>query len=131
MRFFKFQDVLKHDTFLIFKTRALWVPRDTSNSILLRGLSIPLPAPLSANSSKWSNTRKQFVDSLPTKFLSVFNHFVELASEGLTLMIFALNSCQNWLILSYINFFQFNTYYLYYQYIIFYQKGLNSYIWFG
>ena len=131
MRFLKFQDVLKHDTFLILKTRAHWVPCNTSNSILLRGLSIPLPAPLSANSSKWSNTRKQFVDSLPTKFLSVFNHFVELALEGLTLMIFALNSCQNWLILSYIFFFNFNTYYLYYQYIIFCQKGLNSYIWFG
>ena len=35
--------------------------------------------PLSANLIKWSNTLKQFVGKLPTKCLSVFDHFMELA----------------------------------------------------
>ena len=35
--------------------------------------------PLSANPTKWSNTLKQ----LPTKCLSVFDHFVKLALKGL------------------------------------------------
>ena len=39
--------------------------------------------PLSANSTKWSNTLKQFVGRLPTNCLSVFDHFVELAFKGL------------------------------------------------
>ena len=38
---------------------------------------------LSANSTKWSNTLKQFVGILPTNFLSVFDHFVGLALKGL------------------------------------------------
>ena len=39
--------------------------------------------PFSANSTKWSNTRKQFVGNLPTNWLSVFDHFVKLALKGL------------------------------------------------
>ena len=39
--------------------------------------------PLSANITKWSNTLKQFVGKLPTNCLSVFDHFVGLASKGL------------------------------------------------
>ena len=39
--------------------------------------------PLSANPTKWSNTLKQFVGSLPTNCLSVFDHFVILALKGL------------------------------------------------
>ena len=35
--------------------------------------------PLSASLIKWSNTLKQFVGKLPTKCLSVFDHFMELA----------------------------------------------------
>ena len=35
--------------------------------------------PLSSNLIKWSNTLKQFVGKLPTKCLSVFDHFMELA----------------------------------------------------
>ena len=38
--------------------------------------------PLSANSTKWSNTLKQFVGKLPTNSLSVFDHFVKLAHRG-------------------------------------------------
>ena len=38
--------------------------------------------PLSANSTKWSNTHKQFVGKLPTNCLSVSDHFVELARKG-------------------------------------------------
>ena len=34
--------------------------------------------PLSANPTKLSNTRKQFVGKLPTNCLSVFDHFVIL-----------------------------------------------------
>ena len=41
--------------------------------------------PLSASFTKWSNTLEQFVDKLPTNCLSVFDHFVGLAREGLTL----------------------------------------------
>ena len=40
--------------------------------------------PLNANSTKWSNTLKQFVGNLPTNCLSVFDHFVGLALKGLT-----------------------------------------------
>ena len=39
--------------------------------------------PLSANFTKWSNTLKQFVGSLPTNCLSVFDYFVGLALKGL------------------------------------------------
>ena len=39
--------------------------------------------PLSANSTKWSNTLKQFVADLPTNCLSVFDHFVKLAFKEL------------------------------------------------
>ena len=38
---------------------------------------------LGANLTKCSNTLKQFVDSLPTNCLSVFDHFVWLALKGL------------------------------------------------
>ena len=38
---------------------------------------------LSANPEKWSNTLKQFVGNLPTNFLSVFDHFMNLALKGL------------------------------------------------
>ena len=40
--------------------------------------------PLSANTTKWSNTLKQFVDKLLTNCLSMFNHFAGLALKGLT-----------------------------------------------
>ena len=40
--------------------------------------------PLSANSTKWSNTLKQLVRKLPTNCLSVFDHFMGLALKGLT-----------------------------------------------
>ena len=39
--------------------------------------------PLSANPTKWSNTLKRFVGKLPTNCLSVFDHFVKLALNGL------------------------------------------------
>ena len=38
--------------------------------------------PLSANSTKWSNTLKQFVSNLLTNCFSVFDHFVKLALKG-------------------------------------------------
>ena len=38
---------------------------------------------LSANFTKWFNTLKQFVGNLPTKCLSLFDHFVGLALKGL------------------------------------------------
>ena len=40
---------------------------------------------LSASSTKWSNTLKQFVPKLPTNCLSVLDHFVILALKGLKL----------------------------------------------
>ena len=39
---------------------------------------------LSAKSTKWSNTLKQFVSNLQTNCLSVFGHFMGLALKGLT-----------------------------------------------
>ena len=41
---------------------------------------------LSASSTKWSNTLKQFVPKLPTNCLSVFDHFVGLAFKGLKVL---------------------------------------------
>ena len=38
---------------------------------------------LSANSTKWLNTLKQFVGNLPTNSLSVFDHYVKLTRKGL------------------------------------------------
>ena len=38
---------------------------------------------LSVNPTKWSNTLKQFVSDFPTNCLSVFDHFVGLALQGL------------------------------------------------
>ena len=38
--------------------------------------------PLSANITKWSNTLKQFLGSLPTNCSSVFDHIVGLALKG-------------------------------------------------
>ena len=42
---------------------------------------------LSANFTKWWNTLKQFVGNLPTNCLSVFDHFVGFALNGLTLVL--------------------------------------------
>ena len=44
--------------------------------------------PLSANPAKWSNTLKQFVGKLPMNCLSMFDHFLKLAPEGLKSTIF-------------------------------------------
>ena len=43
---------------------------------------LPFFKPLNANSTKWSNTLKQFVGKLPANILSVFDHFVGLALKG-------------------------------------------------
>ena len=40
---------------------------------------------LNANPTKWSNTLKQFISNLPTKYLSVFDYFVGFALNGLTI----------------------------------------------
>ena len=39
--------------------------------------------PLSSNFTKWSNTLKQFIGTLPTNCLSVFDYFMGLAFKGL------------------------------------------------
>ena len=39
--------------------------------------------PLSASTTKWSNTLKQFVGKKPTNFLSVFDHFVGFVLKGI------------------------------------------------
>ena len=44
----------------------------------------------SANPTKSSNTLKQFVGNLPTNCLNVFDHFRNLALNGLNGLIFAL-----------------------------------------
>ena len=61
------------DSFFIFKENTL------------KNLKQPLQttSSFSVNFTKWSNTLKQFVGSLPTNCLSVFAHFVGLALKGL------------------------------------------------
>ena len=49
--------------------------------------------PLSANSTKWSNTLKQFVGNLPTNCLSVIDHFVKLTLKGLMFSVFCSKRC--------------------------------------
>ena len=49
--------------------------------------------PLSANPTKWSNTLKQFVGNLLTNCLSVFDHFVGLALQGLKQILKVLTFC--------------------------------------
>ena len=51
--------------------------------------------PLSANPIKWLNTLKQFVSKLPTNYLSVFGHFVNLTLKGLTLINLLLMEHKN------------------------------------
>ena len=46
--------------------------------------------PLSANPTKWSNTLKQLIGSLPTNCLSVFDHFLNLALKDLRTLIHLL-----------------------------------------
>ena len=43
---------------------------------------LPFFKPLNDNSTKWSNTLKQFVGKLPANILSVVDHFVGLALKG-------------------------------------------------
>ena len=45
---------------------------------------------LSANSTKWSNTLKQFVTKLPTNCLREFGHFVGLAHKELISLFFVI-----------------------------------------
>ena len=52
--------------------------------------------PLSANPTKWSNTLKQFVGKLPTKCLSVFDHFVKLALKGLRVKLLRMTATSVW-----------------------------------
>ena len=57
--------------------------------------------PLSASPTKWSNTLKQFVGNLSTNCLSVFDHLVKLALEGLK----SLHNIQlDWIMFTLINF---------------------------
>ena len=52
-------------------------------AFLISCLGVLAIKPLSANPTKWSNTLKQLVGKLPINCLSVFDHFVGLALEGL------------------------------------------------
>ena len=52
--------------------------------------------PLSANPTKWSNTLKQFLGSLPTNCFSVFDLFVELALKGIILPCIMLKNGQKY-----------------------------------
>ena len=49
--------------------------------------------PVNANITKWSNTLKQFVASLPTNCLSVFDHFVGLALKRLSIDLLKMSVC--------------------------------------
>ena len=56
--------------------------------------------PLSVDPTKWSNTLKQFVGSLPVHCLSVFDYFVRVAFKGLK--TFLITGTKFWMIWSYI-----------------------------
>ena len=43
--------------------------------------------PLSANPTEWPNTLKQFVGKLPTNCLSVFGLFINLALQGIIIIV--------------------------------------------
>ena len=60
-----------------------WLSDDYSKVTVKLNLNMVIN-PLSANPTKWSNTLKQFVCKLPMNCLSVFDHFVGLALEGLS-----------------------------------------------
>ena len=49
---------------------------------------------LSVNFTKWSNTLKQFVGTLPMNCLSVFDHFVGLALKGLSTAYWKMHNIQ-------------------------------------
>ena len=55
--------------------------------------------PLRANFTKWSNTLKQFAGKLPANCLSVFDHLVGLALEGLRL-IWSFKHATCWIVWS-------------------------------
>ena len=67
-----------------FFTELLWA---TVSAINKDGVAISKNLvninPFNANSTKLSNTLKQFVSNLPTNRLSVFGHFAGLALKGL------------------------------------------------
>ena len=49
--------------------------------------------PLIANITKWSNTLKQFVCTLTTNCLSVFDHFVGFVLKGLRTFLTRYDIC--------------------------------------
>ena len=49
--------------------------------------------PLGAKPTKWSNTLKQFVGSLATNCLSVFDHFVKLMLKVLKELYTLVKNC--------------------------------------
>ena len=53
-------------------------------SVIRPTLIVSLVNTLNANSTKWSNTPKQFVGKLVANCLSVFDHFVGLALKELS-----------------------------------------------
>ena len=50
--------------------------------LILDNIRHPGLNPLNANTTKWSNTLKQFIGNLLTNCLSVFDHLVNLALKG-------------------------------------------------
>ena len=97
------------DFFLNYFSKTFFV-----STLFLQTKMGKLTNPLSTNPTKWSNTLKQFVDNLPTNCLSVFDHFVTSALEGLSLVfdkiwnsychLFALTDVAWCIRLSYIQF---------------------------
>ena len=53
-------------------------------TLLILWKNVLYVSPLSANTTKWSNTLKQFVGNFSTNCLSVFDHFVKLVLKGLS-----------------------------------------------
>ena len=56
-----------------------------SDSVAGGPLERYLIKPLSTNPTKWSNTLKQIVGKMLSNYLSVLNHFVNLALNGLNM----------------------------------------------
>ena len=71
-------------SFKLCKFRYRFYPRCEYVTIIFWSSYYTSINPLRTNPAKWSNTLKQFVDYLATNCLSVFDHFVGLALNGLS-----------------------------------------------
>ena len=92
--------IFKYTIFLEkFEGRCKFCFFPLDNSLLFQSFILTY---FSANFTKWSNKLKQFVGSLPTNCLSMFDHFVRLVLKGLTYFNVAHWTLTIWIFESYL-----------------------------